>query len=308
MKSEFNNAVLQVCEEIRRVLLFLPEDIKQGVDEIRLRSGLPVCLTVSGKVLFVCKNSRVSHTENADCLIATHGDLMQTLLLLCNNSVYMHESEIRQGFVSLPCGNRAGVCGVFNESGMLVSVSSVNIRIARQIFGCAKPLIPYSDGGLLIAGPPCSGKTTILRDLIRLLSDGENGRFQRVAVIDSRGEISGGFKTETFNDLGANTDVIFMQNKALGTQIALRTMFPDIIAFDEIGTEQELEQVTDCFNAGVKIITTAHCNSIGDIMSRSVTRKIIESEAIKNVALLSKKIGALPTVFASREISANVGV
>lgn len=307
MECEFDNAILQICERIRRALLFLPPNIKQCAEEIRLRSGLPVCLTVSGRVLFVCKNGGVASTYGGECITASHNDLMQTLLLLCNNSVYMHEDEIKQGYIALPRGNRAGVCGVFNESGMLVCVSSINIRIARQIFDCARPLIAHTDSGLLIAGPPGSGKTTVLRDLIRLLSDGANGRCQRVTVIDSRGELSGGFNTKTYNDLGTNTDVLFMQNKAVGTQIALRTMFPDIIAFDEIGTEQELAQVTDCFNAGVKIITTAHCRNVADIRNRPVIKGIIKSGAVGKTALY-KKAGELPLLLTANEVFENAGI
>lgn len=307
MKNEFDTAILRIADKIQRTLFFLPENIKQSVEEIRLRAGLPVCLTVAGRVLFVCKDSTVTDVFTNNCLIASHNDLKYTLSLLCNNSVYLHESEIKQGYISLPHGNRAGVCGVFNSDGMITSISSVNIRIARQIFGCAKPLLSYTSGGLLIAGPPGCGKTTILRDLIRFLSDGENGQCQRVTVIDSRGEISGGFGDKPFNDLGANTDILYMQNKALGTQIALRTMFPNIIAFDEIGTHDELQSVLDCFNAGVQIITTAHCYDKGDIMRRAVTANIVKSGAVAKVALLSDKIGAPPTIFDVKEFLLNVG-
>lgn len=306
MKNEFDNAILQIAHNIQRTLFFLPENIKQNVEEIRLRAGLPVCLTVKGKVLFVCRNSTVTQFNTAECLVVSHDDLKNTLSLLCNNSVYLHESEIKQGYISLSHGNRAGVCGVFNAEGMITTVSSVNIRIARQIFGCAKPLISYIGGGLLIAGPPGCGKTTVLRDLIRLLSNGENGCCQRVTVIDSRGEISGGFGDKPFNDLGANTDILYTQNKALGTQIALRTMFPNIIAFDEIGTDDELQSVLDCFNAGVQIITTAHCCNKDDIMCRTVTRNIVASGAIESVALFSKKIGAPPQIFNVKEFCTNV--
>ncbi len=302
MKDEFGKVMGYISKRISRTLEFIPDDIKQKCEEIRLRAGLPVCLTVGGRVMYVYRDSGVGTLNSNDCFIAYQEDVDITLSLLCNNSVYLHESEIRQGFVSVVGGYRAGVCGSFNTDGMLISVNSINIRISRQIFDCAEPILPYATGGLLIAGPPGSGKTTILRDTVRLLSNGRSGDSLRISVIDSRGEISGG--AGVF-DLGHNTDVLYTQNKALGTQIALRTMFPNIIAFDEIGTLDELLGVKDCLNAGVDIITTVHCRTKDDLAKREVVKNIIESDAVKTVVLLGKKPGDTPEIIDTKRLKIN---
>lgn len=297
--TAFDRVLFSLDERISRTLEFLPIDIKVACEEIRLREGLPVCLTVRGKPLFVCRDSTVTDCLSCKVIRAERQELYNSLLLICNHSVYAHENEIKNGYVSMSYGGRAGVCGVFNSDGMLSRVTSINIRIARQIYGCADILSQHFDGGMLIAGPPASGKTTILRDLIRQLSSKRN---LKVAVIDSRGELSGGFDGERVNDLGTNTDVLHIQNKALGTQIALRTMFPDVIAFDEIGTESELKSVSDCFNAGVHIVTTAHCSDTREILCRSVTRALLEGGAISKTAFLSRPIGSNPRLISSKEL------
>ena len=295
---EFDDVVLQIAENLKRTLIFIPDEIKQRCEEMRLRAGLPVCLTVSGKTFFVCNDSTVCNTKKSNVLIASKEDVTKTLSLLCKHSIYLYENEIKQGFISLSNGGRAGVCGVFNAEGMLVSVQSINIRIARQIFDCARQLLPYARGGLLIAGPPGCGKTTILRDLVRLLSSGADGNYYRVAVIDSRGEISGGGGL----DLGVNTDVLRTESKSTGTEIALRTMFPQFIAFDEIGTTAELKSVSGCFNAGVSIITTAHVNDKHGLLNREIIQRLIDENVVSYIAVLSSEIGKEAEIIPVKEL------
>lgn len=302
----FEGVLYAVPSEIRRILSFIPEEIKSRVEEIRLRSERPLSLTVRGESLFVLKSGEISRVISRDLLFAQKEDLAESFRLLCNSSVYAHTAELRDGYIIMRGGHRAGVCGRIGENGIMQDISSLNIRIAREVKGCAGSILEHYDGGgLLIAGPPGSGKTTVLRDMLRQLSDGFKGEYKRIVVIDSRGELSGSYGGICSNDLGNNTDVLMMKNKALGTEIALRTMFPDIIAFDEIGTAAELKGVSESFNAGVDIITTAHANDISDILRRSVTKGLINSGAVSRVVMLSKEKGSGYRFFEAKRLGCN---
>ncbi len=276
--NQFDTALYGIPQRIKKFLLPIPDYIKEKTEEIRIRANAPLVLTVSGKTVFIRNNGQISYYATRDLFLATEEDLDECFRLLCQNSVYAHTEELKNGFIIMKNGCRAGVCGSLNETGFMKEVTSVNIRIAREIIGAANDIMAkYSGGGLLIAGPPASGKTTVLRDAIRQLSSSK-----RITVIDSRGEISGGA------DLGANTDVLKINDRALGIEIALRTMNPDIIAFDEIGNMAELKKVGESLYAGAYIITTAHIGSAPELLRRNVTAGLIKSGAIEEIALLSE--------------------
>lgn len=285
--ERFESVLYGIAPRIRKVLYELPATVKGNAEEIRLRAGLPVALTVGGETVFIRTSGQTSFIITHDLLKSEKTDIEESFRLLCKSSVYAHENELKNGFIMMDNGHRAGVCGTLSAGGIMHNVTSVNIRIAREIIGAANDIVRgFDGGGLLIAGPPGSGKTTVLRDLIRQLSGGICGRHYRVAVIDSRGEISGGIGGKACNDLGPDCDVLLTADKAAGIEMAVRTMFPHIVAFDEIGTKEELNRVSESFCAGVTVITTAHIGSVDDLMRRSVTAALIESGAVSKVALL----------------------
>lgn len=304
--KSFDTALQAVSPTIRNVLAFLPQGIKNKTEEIRLRNGLPVALTVSGKPLFVTRSGNLCEYITKDLLTATKSDLQDSFMLLCKRSVYAHTAELKEGYIVMDNGHRAGICGTITEDGHLRDVSSINIRIAHEVLGCADNIIKEFDmGGFLIAGPPGSGKTTLLRDLIRQLSSGVTGKYLKLSVIDSRGELSGSSFGNCANNLGENTDVLIIKDKALGLEIAVRTLFPDIVAFDEIGSFSELNKVSESFNAGVSVLTTAHAGSVQDLLSRSITKSLINSGAISKVALLPQSIGDPIQIFTVKELQKN---
>lgn len=304
--KSFDTAIMSVSPKLRQVLEFLPVSIKHKTEEIRLRNGLPLALTIGGRPIFVTRSGNLCEYISKDLLIVSKSDLDESFMLLCKRSVYAHTAELKEGYIVMDSGHRAGICGTITEEGHLRDVSSVNIRISHEIIGCADGIVEEFDGGgFLIAGPPGSGKTTLLRDFIRQLSCGTWGRYLKITVIDSRGELSGSSFGNSSNNLGENTDILIIKDKAAGLEIAVRTLFPDVVAFDEIGNHRELSKVSESFNAGVSVITTAHSGSLEDLTSRSITKSLINSGAISKVALLSGVAGDPIQIFSARELIKN---
>lgn len=297
--DSLSNVLYALPPKIKGAIFNLSSVVQQNVAEIRLRKNLPLALTIYGETVFIKKDGQTTFQLSDNLVYVSEKDIEDCFRLLCNDSVFAHENELREGYVIMKNGCRAGVCGKLSDGGVMQDITAVNIRISRQIKGCANELVArYIGGGLLIAGPPGSGKTTILRDFIRQLSNGISGRVNRISVIDTRGEISGG----GLLDLGAATDVLETEQKAAGVEIALRTMFPDVIAFDEIGNLDELSAVSQCFLSGVNIITTAHIQSIFDLENRQITRELLKSGAIEQIAVLPKTVGGKINLINKREL------
>ncbi len=295
-KTNFDKALYPLPESIKSVLTNLPFSVKENAQEIRLRADRPITITAQ-KNLFVSREIKATENLPPNPLYIAPDELNETLMALVNHSLYTRSDELCEGYISMKGGHRAGICGNFS-GGFFKNISSINIRIAKEKKGCAKPLYNKTKGGLLIAGGAGNGKTTLLRDLVRHLSN--SGK--RIALIDTRGEIASCEKGVPTLDVGLNTDIINGTSKAKGAEIALRTMFPQIICFDEIGNKEELNLVSQCFHSGVEIITTAHASSVAEIKTRNVTRELLETKAIENVALLSLKDQLKIETFTAKEV------
>ncbi|MEG1335763.1 MAG: stage III sporulation protein AA, partial [Clostridiales bacterium] len=197
----------------------LPMDIKNSLEEIRLRICRPIFLG-SGGMGFELKNPL------GGVFICSEGDLKTAVHRITQGSVYALAEEFRRGYIPLPGGHRVGIGGrVLLDNGKVATIrdiSSLNFRIAKEIKGCGKILLPYlEDNGIfqntLIFSPPCCGKTTLLRDLTRLLSDGENLKKSRnITLIDQRSEIAGCFWGQPRLDVGSCTDILDGAPKSQG--------------------------------------------------------------------------------------------
>ncbi len=287
-KSRFDSAA-EMLGELGTELIKLPSSTKNRVTEIRLRAGRPVMLEL--------ENTRIKAGER----IVTLKDISDCITRFCGYSVYSHEKELAEGYITIKGGHRAGFCGSnivkHGKTETIGSYSSINLRIAREHKGCGDrlyKLIKEDKGfkGMLIIGPPLTAKTTILRDLARQL-----GNRSKVTVVDERGEIAACCGGVPQNDVGVNTDVLSGFRKGEAISMALRTMSPEYIVCDEMG--RECDEIEKCINSGVRLIITAHCGSVSEAYESSIVRPILQSGAISHIVLMSKdRLGEIESITA----------
>ena len=291
--ASFRQAAQALCPRIADLLLALPVSMQAQVMEIRLRAEQPVSVWESRGTWFMTPGGPGLSPAHAVC--ARREDLQECFRRLCSHSVYSHEEQIRQGFLTLPGGHRAGLAGsAVCRGGAVVGmrdISGINIRIARQLPGSADTLfqtLGTLEGGLLLAGPPACGKTTLLRDIARQLSAGLRGPVRKVAVVDERGEIAGAFHGVLGSDLGPCCDVLDGFPKAAGMMQAVRVLSPEYLLCDELGGMQEAAALLESVNAGVHVIASLHAGSLSECNTRPQARALLESGAFQTIVLLEQ--------------------
>ena len=272
------NTILQLFPAEQRGLWQQTAACQKDIQEIRLRAFRPVVIYMGGRERFLQPDGSLSDSS-LRALCVSPRELEGLLKHICHYSLYAFEEELRQGFITVSGGHRVGVAGqaVLESDGRLRSIkniSYINIRISHQVMGAADGVISHMYGkqGLksaLIVSPPGCGKTTLLRDLIRQISDGcAYGRGMTVGVVDERSELAGSFCGIPQNDLGMRTDVLDGCPKLVGMLLLLRSMSPQVIAIDELGSGGELEQLARASACGCRILATVHGESIKDVERR----------------------------------------
>lgn len=288
---------------MEEVLAVLPSNVKALLDsfppktiakieEIRVRVHRPLEVVIAGKPAYPKKN-QVPYMVSAQ-------DAMELLNKLSHHSLYAFEEELKRGYITIRGGHRVGLAGkVVTEKGhvkMIRDIASFNIRIAKQKIGAAAQCAPYlyRNGwcNTVIIGPPQTGKTTLLRDLTRIISSGDETKGVqacKVGVVDERSEIAGCVKGIPQHELGARVDVLDACPKAEGMMMMIRSMSPDVLVVDEIGGEEDIAAIHEAVNAGVKLIMTAHASSREELLRRPAVKALLESEVFERYIELVRR-------------------
>ena len=290
MKSKLNEALSVLPDRLKRSVLSLNEREQMAVSELRMRKGRWFSAVLYGKEYFICSDGRLM-TECSDACNVLDEDIAFTFRKAFNGSVHAYPREMSEGFITICGGNRVGFCGtaVFDESGKNIestsNISSLCIRISKEIKDCSDPIYyrVFKDGlcSVIISSAPCGGKTTVIRDLGRKLSEA-----YKVCIIDERGEIASVHNGIPQCDVGARTDVFNRYPKTTAIITAVRALSPDVIICDEIGQAVEIDALRYAYTSGVKLICTCHASDMNDLKSRPVAGKLIKEKAFDAAVFL----------------------
>ncbi len=299
--QDFNDIVSNFNPKIRNSLITLPNEIKKEIQEICVRVNSSIVIITSKKSFFLGSEGNLS-PEDSKSFVVSQNDILETFKILCNFSIYSFQNQIKNNFITLKGGHRVGICGTAIIDGEKIinisDISSMNFRISKEIIGCSDKIfekLGLNLGGTLIVGPPASGKTTILRDIARKLSNTyENGKLIKVSIVDERREIAAVYQGVPQKDVGFS-DILNGFIKSEGIMRALRTLSPRIIICDEIGNSEDADAIRKSLNCGVGIIASIHAESAEEISKSEKVKNILNSGAIKNVVLLDK--GKIKEIF-----------
>lgn len=298
--KRYDQAVSCVSPKIRALLLSLPDELKEETQEIRLRGDRPIALIGKYGIRFLSGAGRATYICTQSSFKISQSELIDTFNRVCGYSVHSNQESILNGYITIEGGHRAGICGtgVFenNKISAVKDVASINLRIAGEHFGAANEVVGrlFSNGlkSVIIAGAPSTGKTTILRDMARQLSGGTLENYYKTVIIDERREIAAIKNGIPQNDVGVNTDILDMYPKSQGILTALRSMSPEIIICDEIGSMNDATAIDEGVNSGVKFAVSVHASNFEEIKKRPQVKSLLDSGAFDYIVLL--KSGSTP--------------
>ncbi len=294
LKEEF----LNIFPSQIHFLLGQAADNADTIREVRIRCNAPFIINNNGQEYYISNNGILTKSL-MDAYVITKKDIEIFLSFICQNSIYAFEEEIKKGFLTIVGGHRIGIAGqvvLDSQSNVktIKNISFLNIRIAHEILGVSDRLIPilYQNERLLntlIIAPPGCGKTTLLRDIIRQVSDGNSyGKPCQVSIVDERSEIAGCYKGVPQNHVGIRTDVLDACPKKVGMMMLLRTMAPQVMAIDELGGEEDVEALFHVLNSGCTILVTIHGENIDELRRKKYLCNVLDERIFKRYVLLDK--------------------
>lgn len=273
----------------------------ERLQEIRLRAGMPVSVWIENRESFVDVGGKIVDRPEKAVRVMPE-ELEELLKYLCRYSIYAFADEIRQGFLTVPGGHRVGVSGqvILDGNGRIKNMKYIrylNIRIAHQMRGAADSVIPFlfENGHVLntlLISPPGSGKTTMLRDIVRQVSEGTAyGEGVNVSVVDERSEIAGSYLGVSQNDVGIRTDVLDGCPKVEGMMLLIRSMSPQVLAVDELGSIEDVQALQLAGGCGCRLLATVHGGSLDEIRHKDYMRYLIEERLFERYVTLDRKTG-----------------
>ncbi len=282
--------------------------IQERIYEIRLRANQVICVYVNRRECYLSQDGEV-HSSCYKGISISREEVERIVHHICKYSIYAYEQELKQGYITVEGGHRIGMVGqAIVEGGKIKNmknISGLNIRIAHEIIGAADHVLPYlyENGELyntFIISPPMAGKTTILRDLIRQVSDGNAyGEGVNVSVVDERSEIGGSYLGVPQNRIGMRTDLLDACPKGEGMMQLIRAMSPKMLAVDELGSASDVLALEEVLQCGCKIMATIHGKDILEFQKKKNFQSIIEQRSIERYIVLgaTRKVGEILGIY-----------
>ena len=285
--------------QITHLLQQVDKAALKNIIEIRLRTNRPLQLVLPNCKYTVQEHGKLS-SDFQKGYICSEVDVMHTIQAMSKNSFYALEQELRMGYITLEGGHRVGIAGqaILNDGKLkaIKNISSMNIRISREVKNCAEPLLPYLIDhnarifSTLIIAPPRCGKTTLLRDIVRSLGTGKiNFSGVQVGVVDERSEITACKNGIPTLDIGDSVDVLDGCPKSTGILMLIRSMAPDVIVTDELGREEDVIALSEALHAGVSVITSVHGDCVEAVRNRPYVKDLIEEKYFDRYVVLTDR-------------------